>query len=67
MYAININFGTGRRIAPGLREDFVWQGGDLRPIDAPEYIPTGSHEFLEAHLNDRLYYVMGEQPRDKPY
>ena len=67
MYAININFGTGRQIAPGLRDDFVRQGGDLRPIDAPEYIPTGSHAFREAILSDRLYYVHAEDHRYKPY
>ena len=67
MYAIDINFGTGRQIALGLRDDFVWQGGDLRPIDAPEYIPTGSHAFREAILSDRLYYVHAEDHRYKPY
>lgn len=67
MHAIDINFGTGRQIALGLRDDFIWQGGDLRPIDAPEYIPTGSHAFREAILSDRLYYVHAEDHRYKPY
>ena len=67
MYAIDINFGTGRQIALGLRDDFVWQGGDLRPIDAAECIPTGSHSFHPAILKDRLYYVLAENPREKSY
>ena len=67
MYAININFGTGRRIAFGLRDEFVRQGGDLRPMDAAEYVPTGAHRFVKALVSDRLFYVYAEESRDKPY
>lgn len=65
MYAIDINFGTGRITPCGLRDEF--RGADIRTIDAPAYVPTGSHKFLEAYLNDRLYYVIGERFRDNPY
>ena len=67
MYAININFGTGRRIAFGLREEFVRQGGDIRTMDAAEYVPTGAHRSVSALFSDRLYYVYAEESRDKPY
>lgn len=65
MYAININFGTGRIAPIGLRDEFL--GVDLRTIDAPEYVPTGAHRFVEASIKDRLYYIVSEQCRDKPY
>lgn len=67
MYAININFGTGRQNAFGLRDEFLRQGGDLRPMDATECVPTGSHWFVKAVHSDRLYYVFAEESRDKPY
>ena len=49
MYEINVNFGTGRQIAYGLRDDFlVGSAADIRPMDAAEGIPSGSHRFVPS-------------------
>ena len=65
MYEININFGTGRQIAHGLRDDFlVGSGADIRPMDATEFVPTGSHRFVPSVTkNVDLYYVYAESFR----
>ena len=65
MYQINVNFGTGRLIASGLRNDFLdGSAADIRPIDAAEFIPTGSHRFVPSVTkNVDLYYVYAESNR----
>jgi hypothetical protein len=65
MYQINENFGTGRLIASGLRNDFLdGSAADIRPIDAAEFIPTGSHRFVPSVTkNVDLYYVYAESNR----
>jgi hypothetical protein len=65
MYEINVNFGTGRLIASGLRNDFLdGSAADLRPMDAAEFIPTGSHRFVPSVTkNVDLYYVYAESNR----
>ena len=65
MYQININFGTGRQIAYGLRDDFlVGSAADIRPMDATEFVPTGSHRFVPpVTKNVDLYYVYAESFR----
>ena len=65
MYQINVNFGTGRQIAYGLRDDFlVGSAADIRPIDAAEFIPVGSHRFVPSVTrNVDLYYVYAESNR----
>lgn len=68
MYAININFGTGRVISPGIREEFVQQGGDLRTIDAPEYVPTGSHKYEASVMRgSKFFFIRADQCREKSY
>lgn len=69
MYEININFGTGRQIASGLRDDFTFGlGVDIRPMDAAEYIPTGSHRFVPSVTkNAKLYYVFAESDRGNQF
>lgn len=65
MYQINVNFGTGRQIAQGLRDDFlVGSAADIRPVDAAECIPTGSHRFVPSTVKGSpFYYVFAENNR----
>jgi hypothetical protein len=67
MYEINVNFGTGRLIASGLRNDFLdGSAADLRPMDAPEYVATGSHRgFPSPVTGSKFYYVSAEHGRDQ--
>jgi hypothetical protein len=69
MYQINVNFGTGRLIASGLRNDFLdGSAADIRPIDAAEFIPTGSHRFVPSVTkNVDLYYVYAESNRGNQF
>ena len=65
MYQINVNFGTGRQIATGLRYDFLdGSAADIRPMDAAECIPTGSHRFVPSTVKGSIfYYVFAESDR----
>ena len=65
MYEINVNFGTGRQIAYGLRDDVLnGSAGDIRPMDAAEFIPSGSHRFVPSVTkNVDIYYVYAESNR----
>lgn len=65
MYQINVNFGTGRQIACGLRDDFiVGNAAEIRPMDAAECIPTGSHRFVASCVKgSSFYYVFAESDR----
>ena len=65
MYQINVNFGTGRQIAYGLRDDVIdGSAGDIRPMDAAECIPTGSHRFVPSTVKGSpFYYVFAESNR----
>ena len=67
MYEINVNFGTGRLIACGLRNDFLdGSAADIRPMDAAEYIPTGAHRGHPPPVKgSSFYYVNAEHGRDQ--
>jgi hypothetical protein len=69
MYEINVNFGTGRLIASGLRDDFLdGSAADLRPMDAAEFIPTGSHRFVPSTVKGSpFYYVFAERDRGNQF
>ena len=69
MYEINVNFGTGRQIAYGLRDDFlVGSGSDIRPMDAAECIPSGSHRFVPSTVKGSpFYYVFAESDRGNQF
>ena len=67
MNQINVNFGTGRTIAVGLRKDYLdGSAADIRPMDAAEYIPTGGHRGHSSPVKgSSFYYVSAEHGRDQ--
>lgn len=67
MEFINVHYKTGNIIAYGLRDDCYGTLMEIRPMDAPEYIPTGSHVGRPARFNDRLYFISAEDMRGMPY
>lgn len=67
MEFINVVHITGNIIANGLRDDCYGTLMEIRPMDAPEYIPTGSHVGRPARFNDRLYFISAEDMRGMPY
>lgn len=69
MEFINVHHITGNAIASGLRDDCYGTLMDIRPMDAPDYIPTGSHvgrSYPESYMED-LYFVFAEDLRGMPY
>jgi hypothetical protein len=68
MQIVNVHHTTGTVIAHGLRDDCFGKMMDIRPLDAPDYIPTGSHIGRPALFgNGRLYVVYAEDHRMKPF
>lgn len=69
MNQINVNFGTGRLIAVGLRNDYLdGSAADIRPMDAPEYVPTGSHRGIPSPVKgSSFYYVSAESDRGNQF
>ena len=69
MEIINVRHSTGSAIAHGLRDDCYGTMMDIRPMDAPDYIPTGSHVGRSGPTPylQHLYFVSAEDLRGMPY
>lgn len=67
MELINVRYTTGTAIARGLRDECYGTMMDIRPIDAPEFIPTGSHIGRPVNYDDRLYLISAEDWRGIRY
>ena len=67
MEFINVRHITGNAIASGLRDDCYGTLMEIRPIDAPDFIPTGSHIGRLANHQDGAYFISAEDWRGIRY